>query len=35
MAKKEKDWKAEAKALRERVKKLRGRLRDKTEKGAT
>ena len=35
MAKKEKDWKAEAKALRERVKKLRGRLRDKTEKGGT
>ncbi len=32
MAKKDKDWKAEAKALRERVKKLRGRLRDRTEK---
>ena len=35
MAKKDKDWKAEAKSLRERVKKLRGRLRDKTEKGGT
>lgn len=35
MAKKDKDWKAEAKALRERVKRLRGRLRDKTEKGGT
>ena len=35
MAKKDRDWKAKAKALRERVKKLRGRLRDKTEKGGT
>ena len=35
MAKKEKDWKAEAKALRGRVKKLRTRLREKAGMGGT
>ena len=35
MAKKDKDWKAEAKALRGRVKKLRTRLREKAGMGGT